>query len=215
MDIMRSENTTTTAAERAPVVAYLRTRATITVDALEEHEDPADSFAGDDAELDAQTVAKIREDYENGNPWAWTCIRVRAEFLGHSGEDYLGACSYESRADFQRTSGYYDDMLQSALDQVAHALILDRGTLAELADEIIRGCMSDAGLPTDLLENIGEFQRGGVVVAPTTVTIDADDKVELYHMLRGRGGSGLKTKLLAALAVLDPKYAAELRKLEE
>jgi hypothetical protein len=47
-----------------------------------------------------------------------------------------------------------------------------------------------------------------------TVTLDAEDKVELYHMLRGRGGSGLKDKLLVALEGLDPKHAADLRALD-
>jgi len=45
----------------------------------------------------------------------------------------------------------------------------------------------------------------------TSVTIDNEDRVELYFMLRGRGGSKLKTKLLVALDYLDPKSAKELR----
>ncbi len=48
-----------------------------------------------------------------------------------------------------------------------------------------------------------------------TVTIDADDRIELSHMLRGRGGSDLKTKLLEALATLDTRRAAKLRKDQE
>lgn len=47
-----------------------------------------------------------------------------------------------------------------------------------------------------------------------TVKIDHEDRVELYFMLRGRGGSSLKTKLLVALDALDPKSATEIRKLE-
>lgn len=45
-----------------------------------------------------------------------------------------------------------------------------------------------------------------------TVTIDHEDRVELSYMLRGRGDSDLKTKLLGALATLDQRRAAELRK---
>ncbi len=47
-----------------------------------------------------------------------------------------------------------------------------------------------------------------------TITIDENDKTELYFMLRGRGGSALKTKLLEALEVFDPKRAEELRAVE-
>ena len=46
---------------------------------------------------------------------------------------------------------------------------------------------------------------------PCEVTITRDDRAELYFMLRGRGGSGLKTKLLRALAFLDAPRAKELR----
>ena len=38
------------------------------------------------------------------------------------------------------------------------------------------------------------------------VTLNEDDRVELYHMLKVRGGSNLKTKLLAALDTLDQRY---------
>lgn len=38
---------------------------------------------------------------------------------------------------------------------------------------------------------------------PCEVLITGDDKVELCFMLRGRGASGLKTKLLRALTALD------------
>lgn len=47
-----------------------------------------------------------------------------------------------------------------------------------------------------------------------SVTVTKADSAELYFMLRGRGGSGLKTKLLAALSALDPKSAHELLALE-
>ncbi len=48
-----------------------------------------------------------------------------------------------------------------------------------------------------------------------TVIVEEGDTVELYHMLRGRGGSGLKDKLLVALDSVKPQYAAELRELAE
>lgn len=47
------------------------------------------------------------------------------------------------------------------------------------------------------------------------VTVERTDADELYFMLRGRGGSALKSKLLAALRKLDPKSAAELDEREK
>lgn len=47
-----------------------------------------------------------------------------------------------------------------------------------------------------------------------TVTLDEEDRIELHHMLRGRGDSDTKTKLLHALATLDANRAAELRRLK-
>lgn len=44
-----------------------------------------------------------------------------------------------------------------------------------------------------------------------TVELTADDRVELYYMLRGRGESGLKTKLIEALTQLDTQLEQELR----
>lgn len=47
------------------------------------------------------------------------------------------------------------------------------------------------------------------------VTVERSDAAELYFMLRGRGVSALKSKLLAALRMLDPKAAAELDEREK
>lgn len=356
----------TTDEERAPLVEYLRGRATITMDALPEDLDPEDSF-GSELEENKQAIAKIREDYANGNEWAWTCVRVRAEFLGHMSENYLGACSYKSRADFKDTSGYYEDMVNVALDALAESILTDDGAYddvtaladyfagrketakpdaplivqwreflaadpTEHSDDLIYKMVCDAmscnweGGPVEALvpgvadefcavsERLGQLydtdrekwqrvydatrplfkagcdfgealealqearevldvdaernamakargiwavmetyaqdEREGTTTpdashasttlrrvrkclegmglpdarvsstlqvmdeTPTldaqTVVIDADDRVELYHMLRGRGGSALKTKLLCALTILDPRHAAEL-----
>lgn len=49
---------------------------------------------------------------------------------------------------------------------------------------------------------------------PADITITKDDCPELFFMLKGRGGSGLKTKLLRALAAVDPRLHQDLLKQE-
>lgn len=56
----------------------------------------------------------------------------------------------------------------------------------------------------------GNMSQDNGSLDAVSVTVTKADSAELYFMLRGRGGSGLKTKLLAALSALDPKGAHEL-----
>lgn len=82
--------------------------------------------SGDDAE-DAKEYARIRAELESGNDWAWCCAHVRVSYevaiegqafpARLEGNDYLGACSYASEADF-KAGGYYDDMVSAALDDL-------------------------------------------------------------------------------------------------
>ncbi len=144
-DTMQTDSKVTTQEQRNPIVEFLRTRATITTDPLEEDDGPEGHFSSGDDKEDARTCAKIRADHESGNVWAWTCVRVRAEYLGHTGEDYLGGCSYASREEFERPGDYHSDMVDTALNEVAHSLILDTDALAEVVAELQATADSDAG----------------------------------------------------------------------
>jgi len=68
-----------------------------------------------DPETDAASEQWIRNQLESGNEWAWCSVTVRLTYKGLSAEDYLGGCSYLSRADFVKAGDYYDDMLHEAL----------------------------------------------------------------------------------------------------
>ena len=70
-----------------------------------------------DSETDAKIAADIREQLENGNEWAWCAVEVLATWEGLEASDHIGACSYSSEADF-KTGGYYDDMVNSCIDQL-------------------------------------------------------------------------------------------------
>jgi hypothetical protein len=70
--------------------------------------DPRKEF--DDAEMSAKVIADMQF-----NPWAWCDVKVTARWENWTGVDYLGACSYESEADF-KADDYYSDMKRNALE---------------------------------------------------------------------------------------------------
>lgn len=74
---------------------------------------------------DCMTKGKIKKLLEKAesNEWHWSAITVRAEYQDENGneyeaEDYLGGCSYKSRIDFIKNSGYYDDMAAQVLADI-------------------------------------------------------------------------------------------------
>ena len=87
-----------------------------------EHEAPDWEFDSDQDRQD--TLEKI----DRGD-LAWFVARVQAFKCGVLlGEEYLGGCCYDKESDFVGESGYYDDMVQNAIDSA-------RAKLAELAGE--------------------------------------------------------------------------------
>lgn len=73
--------------------------------------------SGDNA-ADKQAEDAILARLDNGETWAWACVRVTAsiEVEGHTfeGTDYLGCCSYRDTAEFIQSGEYYDDMKAEA-----------------------------------------------------------------------------------------------------
>ena len=60
----------------------------------------------------------VKDQLAAGNEAAWFDAKVTATYMVDGitfiGEDHLGACSYESFADFQVPEGSYEDMCQQA-----------------------------------------------------------------------------------------------------
>ena len=79
-------------------------------------------MASGDDDYDREVGNKIRSELENGNEWAWCCIKVTAEYRGITGSDYLGGCSYASEEDFTSSCGYYEDMKTEATDRLLDTL---------------------------------------------------------------------------------------------
>lgn len=77
-----------------------------------------------DDETDAAIEARIIDELEWDNHWAWCCVKVSAVLLGQdgkptvlSGADYLGCCSYHDE-DVFRSGGYFDGMKEQARDDL-------------------------------------------------------------------------------------------------
>ena len=95
---------------------------------------PRDHFGYDTKEENDAAVAHVLALAER-TEWGWCTVEVRAEFAGMVGNDYLGGCSYESERDFCQPGGYYDDMVDQAVEDLAVKLekTLNAIELKELA----------------------------------------------------------------------------------
>lgn len=87
---------------------------------------PEDHFCSGEPEADAALCEQILRRLDRGDVWAWCCVIVRAtvEIDGEtfSGSDSLGGCSYSNEAAF-RKSGYFDDMVQAAIEDLERSLV--------------------------------------------------------------------------------------------
>lgn len=93
---------------------------------IEDEDVPVEGNASatDDPEEDAKLVAEIQQRLDRGDLWAWCCVKVTAKWKHWRGVDYLGACSYESEADFKH-GGYWEDMKSQALAALNRAIAED------------------------------------------------------------------------------------------
>ena len=97
-----------------------------TIECLDEFEHPQDCFALDD-ETQHEVVNRILTDLDNGNEWAWCCVRVIGKYKSFKAETTLGACSYESEEHF-RNDDYYADMREEIYNDIIsqmEALVID------------------------------------------------------------------------------------------
>ncbi len=116
--------------------ALTEAEVTFTVEA-EEEDLPIEGnvLASGDDDADREAEREIREDLEQGNPWAWCCVKVTATWKDWTGTDYLGACSYASEKDFVTEDGYYPDMRARALEALNASVAASAEALACLREE--------------------------------------------------------------------------------
>ena len=99
-------------------IDLIKLRALVDVDLQVEPEDH--SYEGD---FDDETCkAWIRDQLERGNEWAWCSVKLSVTYKGITCCDYLGGCSYESKKSFVEGDGYYDDMVDTAVRELASEL---------------------------------------------------------------------------------------------
>lgn len=77
-------------------------------------------------------VKAVREQQKISRTWGWCCAAVTASFNGKSATTYLGECSYKSKEDFIKNSGYYDQMVKEAMEELQKILEHEYDTIKSL-----------------------------------------------------------------------------------
>jgi len=60
----------------------------------------------------------VNEMIEENGLWGWCDVEVKASWRDFEGHAYLGACSYKDKEDFVSISGYYEDLVEEALEDL-------------------------------------------------------------------------------------------------
>ncbi len=90
---------------------------------MEPEVDIAPDFDSGEPDFDAAASREIRERLARGDDWAWCEVQVRVTWRGFKGESsWLGGCSYASEQDFREPGGYFDDLLDEAIDDLNLAI---------------------------------------------------------------------------------------------
>ena len=81
------------------------------------------SASGDDA-FDRDVEQGILCRLEQGDVWAWAAVTVTVSWGPFSASDRLGCCSYADEEDFRQPGGYFDDMVDQAIEEL-NRIVLD------------------------------------------------------------------------------------------
>jgi hypothetical protein len=118
------------------IIKRIRAKATVTL-SVEQDDTPIEGNASatDDPEDDAEIVRVIRKRLERGDDWAWCVVTVTATLGPWSSQDSLHGCNYRDERDF-RSGGYYEDMVEIALDSLATELLKSIHEIEKLGIEV-------------------------------------------------------------------------------
>lgn len=98
---------------------WIKGKAELTVEALPEDTDvKGNAMASGNADLNRAWEDQILADLLEGKTWSWCTIKVTLRWHDWEGTDYLGCCSYRSKADFIENSGYFPDMVKTASEEL-------------------------------------------------------------------------------------------------
>ena len=84
--------------------------------ALPEDNGPEGVFNSGNTDRQAKTCLRIRKEME-WNVWAWCIVQVKAQYMGLTAVEYLGACNYKSQSQFEEDY-YYDQMKRLCIDSL-------------------------------------------------------------------------------------------------
>jgi len=79
--------------------------------------------SGDDA-FDREVEHNILCRIQQGDVWAWAAVTVTVSWGPFSASDHLGCCSYADEDDFRQPGGYFDDMVDEAIEEL-NRIVLD------------------------------------------------------------------------------------------
>jgi len=94
----------------------MATKLTITIETQPEDETPEQS---EKRTRSADGYAKcVREQMKTAEGcWGWCVVKITAKNGSKTGTAYLGNCSYESAQNFIKTSGYFQQMVEEAVQE--------------------------------------------------------------------------------------------------
>jgi hypothetical protein len=75
------------------------------------------SATGDEA-FAREVERNILQRLQRGDIWAWAAVTVTVSWGPFSAWDNLGCCSYADEEDFRQAGGYFDDMVDEALEEL-------------------------------------------------------------------------------------------------
>jgi len=80
----------------------------------------------------------VKSMFKKSKKWGWCCVKVTVNLKNGptsiEGTSYLGHCSYSSRLDFIENSGYYDQMVDDAIEDLAKNLKIQAEDIADNLD---------------------------------------------------------------------------------
>lgn len=105
-----------------------------------EAEEELDSFSHAAKECAPGFEEAVKSMLKKSKRWGWCCVKVTVNLKNGptliEGTSYLGHCSYSSRSDFIENSGYYDQMVDDAIEDLAKNLNSHIEKLTMMVDEM-------------------------------------------------------------------------------
>ena len=97
------------------------------VEPLPEYMDPSELEAHEDFVTDVERMV------DKFGDWGWCIVKVTASWENFEGTAYLGGCSYEGLADFEKC-GCYTDLLQESVDELNNNIAKQYDTIKKLIE---------------------------------------------------------------------------------